>query len=155
MIFDTAKVVSICLMKNDYEDDEEVDLIAWNRLIQRYDTYLKKVGKDKGIIVADDTDGNALMHLLRKMRVYNPIKSHYSNSSYNAPTDNIVEDIFQRSSHHSYFIQSVDVIAHLLYRKEIPKGSLKKFGLEHQYEKLEPVLLLEASKDDPLGIVRK
>jgi len=49
----------------------------------------------------------------------------------------------------------VDVIAHVLYRKEYPKGSLKKFGLEHFFDILEPVLLKEAAKGDDFGIVRK
>ena len=56
--------------------------------------------------------------------------SHFAESPYNAPIDNIIEDALSRSSHHSYFIQTVDVVAHLLYRKEFPKGSLKKFNLE-------------------------
>jgi hypothetical protein len=38
---------------------------------------------------------------------------------------------------------------------EYPKGSLKKFGLEHQFKKLEPILLKQASKNDEFGIVRK
>ena len=102
--------------------------MAWSRLLQRYDTYLKKEAKDKGIVIVDDTDSIKLQSLQRKMRVYNPLPSHYSNNSYNSPIDNIIEDPFSRNSNQSYFIQTVDVIAHLLYRKEYPKGSLKKFN---------------------------
>lgn len=47
------------------------------------------------------------------------------------------------------------MIAHTLYRMEYPKGSLKKFGIEHQFKKLEPILLKQASKNDNYGIVRK
>lgn len=154
IIFDNAKVINICLEKKNYDTPEQVQLTAWNRLVQRYDTYLKKEGKDKGIIISDDTDGIRIMRLLRKMRIYNPVPSNYS-SSRNIPTDNILEDLFQRSLHHSYFIQTVDVIAHLFYRKEHPKGSLKKFRLEKQFDKLEPILLKKAAKSDPHGIVRK
>jgi hypothetical protein len=154
IIFNTAKLINICLEKKDYSTSEEVQLTAWNRLIQRFDTYLKKVVNDKGIIISDDTDGYKIMSLLRKMRVYNPVPSHFG-AFYNSPTDSIIEDIFQRSSHHSYFIQTIDVVAHLLYRKEYPKGSLKKYGLEKMFENLEPILLKEASKGDSLGIVRK
>ncbi len=154
LLFDTAKLINICFKKDEYKGERSIQEVAWSRLIQRYDTYLKKVGKDKGIIVADDTDGHIIMNLLRKMRVYNPLPSHFS-GTYDAPTDSIIEDIFQRSSHHSYFIQTVDVVDHLLYRKEFPKGSLKKFGLEHQFKNLEKVLLKEASRNDEYGIVRK
>jgi hypothetical protein len=154
LIFDTARIINICLDKQSFQADENLYQIAWARLLQRYDTYLKKVAKDYGIVITDDQNSNELLHLQRKMRVYNPTPSHYA-GSYNAPTDNLIEDPFSRSSHHSYFIQTVDVVAHLLYRKEYPKGSLKKFGLEHLFQKMEPIFLKEASKSDPLGIVRK
>lgn len=154
ILFDNAKLINVCLKKENYSDSETIQLTAWNRIAQRFDTYLKKDVKDRGIIISDDTDGVKIMRLLRKMRVYNPIPSRYQ-GYYNAPTDSIIEDLFQRSSHHSYFIQSVDVVAHLLYRKEHPKGSLKKFGLENLFETLDPILLKDASRDDPLGIVRK
>lgn len=155
IIFDNAKLINICLEKRNYLSAEEVQLTAWNRLAQRYDTYLKKKVKDKGIIISDDTDGIKIMRLLRKMRVYNPVPSLYEDGHRNIPTDSILEDLFQRSSHHSYFIQTVDVAAHLLYRQECPKGSLKKFGLEKLFKNLEPIVLKEASRNDPMGIVRK
>lgn len=154
LIFDDTRIINICIRKADHPTTTNFNVLAWNRLIQRYDTFLKKVGKDKGIIVSDDTDGASIMNLLRRMRVYNPVPSYFS-SSHQAPTDSIIEDLFQRSSQHSYFIQTVDVISHLLYRKEYPKGSLKKYGLEYQFSKLDPILLKEASKHDPYGIVRK
>jgi hypothetical protein len=40
-------------------------------------------------------------------------------------------------------------------KKEYPKGSLKKFGLQHYFKMLEPLLLKEASRTDEFGIVRK
>ncbi|MBN2395953.1 MAG: DUF3800 domain-containing protein [Candidatus Atribacteria bacterium] len=155
VIFDTSKIINICLKKSDFQDTSDILLTAWKRLIQRFDNYLKKEAKDKGLIISDDTDSLKIMELMRKMRVYNPISSHYSSNPYNSPTDNILEDLFQRSSGHSYFIQSVDVIAHLLYRREFIKGSLRKYGLEKQFDNLLPVLLTEASKNDTMGIVRK
>lgn len=153
-IFKNAKVINICI-KIEEHSNKDIFELAWSRLLQRYDTYLKKEAKDLGIVVVDDTDSIKLQSLQRKMRVYDYLPSHYNKSSYNLPTDNIIEDPFSRNSNQSYFIQSVDVIAHLLYRKEFPKGSLKKFGLEYQFNKFEPILLKEASKNDPLGIVRK
>lgn len=155
IIFDNAKVINVCFNIEDFEDSLTLQKQAWSKLIQRFDTYLKKTVKDKGIIVADDTDSHVIMQLLRKMRVYNPISSHFTSRFYNAPVDNIIEDIFQRSSHHSYFIQTVDVIAHLLYRQEYPKGSLRKYGIENLFKRFEPILLKEASKSVELGIVRK
>ncbi|GGE21597.1 DUF3800 domain-containing protein [Psychroflexus salis] len=154
MIFCNSKIINICLKVEEFPEADIFEL-AWSRLLQRYDTYLKKDAKDKGLVIIDDTDSIKLQNLQRKMRVYNPIPSHYDNGSYNAPINNILEDPFSRNSNQSYFIQTVDVIAHLLYRKEFPKGSLKKYGLEYQFNKFEPILLKRASKEDSLGIVRK
>ncbi len=154
IIFDTAKVVNICLTKNNFSTAEDVQLTAWNRLIQRFDTYLKKDVMDKGIIISDDTDGIKISRFLRKMRIYSPVSSHFG-GFYNSPVNNIIEDLFQRTSSHSYFIQVVDVISHVLYRKEHVKGSLRKFQLEKQFDKFDPILLKKAAKNDPLGVVRK
>lgn len=152
-IFDTAHIINICIKIEEHPNSDIFNL-AWGRLLQRFDTFLKKIGNDKGIIVADDTDSIKLMSLQRKMRIYNPTPSHFS-GTYNSAIDSIIEDTFSRSSHHSYFLQSVDMVAHTLYRMEYPKGSLKKFGIEHQFKKLEPILLKQASKNDDYGIVRK
>ena len=122
--------------------------------MQRFDTYLKKIGNEKGIIIADDTDSNKLMQLQRKMRANNLYPSNFE-STYNTPIDGIIEDTFSRSSHHSYFLQSVDIIAHSLYRMEYPKGSLRKFAMEHQFKKLVPILLRPAIKNDEYGVIRK
>ncbi len=154
LIFDKATVINVCIDKAKFPDETEYQTLAWSRLIQRYDTYLKKTAKDRGIIVADDSDDTLIRKLLRKMRVYNPTPSHYT-GVYNVPTDNIVEDVFMRSSQHSLFIQAVDCIAHCLYRREYPKGSLRKFGVESYFNFIDPLLLKVASASDPWGIVRK
>lgn len=155
IIFDTCKIINVCLNKEEFQDSSDIQLTAWKRLVQRFDNYLKKEVKDKGIIISDDTESLKIMELIRKMRIYNPISSHFSSSPYNAPTVNILEDLFERHSHHSYFIQSVDVIAYLLCRKENIKGSLRKYALEKQFDRLTSILLKEASKNDDYGIVRK
>jgi hypothetical protein len=155
VIFPNSKVINICLNKVDFLN-QEVDFmeLAWRRLIQRYDTFLKKEVNDKGIIISDSTNSDLTRRLVRQMRKYNPTPSYYG-GSYNPVTDSILEDPFPKDSKHSYFIQAVDAIAHCLYRKEYPKGSLKKFGVQYFFDKLLPILLLEASKKDPFGVVRK
>lgn len=155
LIFDTATVINICIKIDEQPEGVDIFELGWSRLLQRYDTFLKKVANDKGIVVADDTDSLKLMSLQRKMRVYNPTPSHFDVGTYNAPIDSILEDTFSRSSHHSYFIQTVDMITHSLYRKEYPKGSLKKYGIEYQFQKMDSILLKKASKNDEFGIVRK
>lgn len=153
-IFSDAQILNICLKKTDFSDLDEFQTVAWQRLIQRYDNFLKKDAKSKGIIISDDTNEPLVRKLIRKMRIYNPVNSHFLDF-YNAPTDNIIEDVFMKRSENSYMLQVADVVAHLLYRREFPKGSLRKYGLEKLFEKLEPILLKKASSNDKLGIVRK
>lgn len=154
LMFPQAKVINICLTKTDFPNGTNFMELAWKRLIQRYDNFLKKAADDKGIIVADDTNSDLIRNLMRKMRIYNPMPTHYG-GTYQAPTDNILEDPFTRDSKHSYFIQAVDSIAHTLYRREFPKGSLKKFGVDRFFDHLKPMLLKDANRMDKDGIVRK
>ncbi len=155
-LFAGSKVINICIKKSDHTGKDIFEL-AWSRLLQRYSTFITKMGVDNelGIMIVDDTDSLKLQNLQRKLRTYNPIPSNYGPQPYNAPLSNIIEDSFSRESRHSYFIQTVDVIAHLLYRREYPKGSLKKYGIDIQFDKLKPILLKEASGSDPNGIVHK
>lgn len=153
LVFNKSKIINVLLDKNvlksiDYQET------AWKRLIQRYDNFLQK-NNDYGIIVSDTTDEKIVRNLIRKMRYFNYIKSKYNDETYNNPIKKILEDLFLRDSQNSYFIQTADVIAHLLYRYEYPKGSLKKFNVEKYFIYFEEILLKEASNKDAFGIVRK
>lgn len=154
VIFNDAFILNICIDKGNYPIGSSVFELGWKRLLQRYDTFLKKDAKDKGIVISDATDSLKLMHIHRKMRVYNPIPSLYTGFR-NLPTDNIIEDILPGLSHHSYFIQTVDVLAYILYNREYPKTSLKKFNMDRLFDNVEPILLKKASSNDPMGIVRQ
>jgi Protein of unknown function (DUF3800) len=154
-IFSNSKIINICINKEEHQDREEFQTFAWSRMIQRYDTFLKKKDSNKkGIMISDDTNEPLVRSLLRKMRIYNPVPSRYSEPR-NIPTNNIIEDVILRDSGNSYFIQSIDTIVHLLYRKEYPKGSLRKHRIDKLFDNFEPILLKEASSSDPLGIVRQ
>lgn len=150
IIFDSALILNVCINISENTDKDIFDL-AWSRLLDRYNTFLVKDGKDVGIIINDDTNSLKLMQLHRKLRIYNPVPGIKNN----APLNSIIEDPLSRSSHHSYFIQTADVISHCLYRREFPKGSLKKFQLENAFLHLNPILLKKASRSDEYGIVRK
>jgi hypothetical protein len=152
-VFDNAKVINICVDKSNYTSNKKIQLFAWQKLANQFNLFLKK-DKDSesvGIIISDDTDASKIMNLFRKMRILNSYNSQFPKETL---TYNIIEDLFQRSSQHSYFIQSVDIIAHALYRMEFPKGSLKKFGAEKYFLHLLPILLQEANPNDALGIIR-
>ncbi|KUG09395.1 DUF3800 domain-containing protein [Solirubrum puertoriconensis] len=154
-MFPNGRLINICLDKEHISQSKYssgMQELAWKRLIQRYDTFLKK-NKSKGIIVSDDSSEPTLRRLLRGMRVYNPVESRFG-GYHNPVITNVIEDIFYRSSTHSFFIQAVDVIAFCLYRKEYPKGSLKKFGFHLLFDTLDSMCVKEASGRDAQGIVR-
>ncbi len=153
-----AKVVNIYVNKLQprYASTSNVDLQmrSWTYLIQRYDTFLKRQeDAPVGIIFADETNEVKIRRILRKMRVYNPVPSVYQ-GYYHNPVLRVVEDPVIRQSQHSYFVQLADLIAHALYRKEHPKGSYRQFNVDQLFDAIQPLLLREASRSDPDGIVR-
>ncbi|MBL7094427.1 DUF3800 domain-containing protein [candidate division KSB1 bacterium] len=154
VIYSTSKVINVCLNKSDFPMETDYQILAWKRMIQRYDNYLKKQDNSRGVIISDETDEPKVRGLIRKMRVYNPFPSNFKDIQ-NSPTDNILEDVFTRTSEHSYFIQTVDSIAHCLYRKEYPKSSLQKHGVNRYFEYMKSLLLLEESEPSQNGVVRK
>lgn len=132
----------------------DLQLRSWMFLIQRYDTFLRKQdGAPVGIIFADETNEVKIRRILRKMRVYNPVPSLY-HGYYDSPVIRVVEDPVIRQSQHSYFVQLADLIAHALYRKEYPKGSYRQFNVDRLFDVVQPLLLREASRSDPDGVVR-
>jgi len=73
-------------------------------------------------------EGKDYTSLIRRMGVYNPIRSKYNcwpdgEEFRNFPTDRILEDIFFRKSHKSDLIQMADFCAYALFRSEFPLPS--------------------------------
>jgi len=128
--------------------------IAWNYLLNRFHTYLTRdCGSSPGILVSDNTANATVTALLRRMRVHNPLSSHYSSGGfYNAPVRTIIEDPVFRQSQHSYFVQIADMIAHSLYRKLYPKGSYRRYNLQAFYDYLDPILHKAVTSKDPLNM---
>lgn len=93
-IFSNSKIINICFDKAsiDCGNFANYSEMAWNRLLQRYDNFLKHV-QSQGIVISDTTDEPLTRRLLRKMRTFNPMPSHYG-GYYQAITDNIIEDPF-------------------------------------------------------------
>lgn len=65
----------------------------------------------------------------RAIRAFNPIQSKYSHSFVNQPIMNMVEDIMEKRSSESYFIQICDFVSffvHLYYKLEYKHEVLPK-----------------------------
>lgn len=151
------KVISVYLDKKETKIDESRWFeLVWKDLFERYNTFLKKHGKDdKGIVIIDEGSLAKVTRILRKARVVNfvPAKNR-PDEYYNYKLDRIIEDPFEKKSSDSYFVQSADLIVHALYRMIEVKGAYKKYKAEQFYKLIEGLIIKEAAGNDPrqLGI---
>lgn len=134
---------------------------AWRALIQRFENTIAHRNfpgpnnpSDLAMLFPDNTDNRRLQALLRQLRAYNPIPNRGGGGYRNLPMMRMIEDPNFRDSEHSYFIQSVDLAAFLLYQRLAPNGYMRKKSGQNYFLRLEPVLCKVASPRDPHGIVR-
>ncbi|MCH7612744.1 MAG: DUF3800 domain-containing protein [Candidatus Marinimicrobia bacterium] len=126
--------------------------ICWGNFLERYQIFLDK-NNGMGIFIPDEGHEKGLINLTRKLRKYNPVKSHFG-GSYSFKLKSIVEDPFHRDSRDSYFIQICDLIVHTLFRKELPSNSFKRYNGHKLFNYIEPLLLKEATRKNDLGIIK-
>ena len=124
---------------------------AWTMFLQRYENWLL-AKQDLGIIVNDEGHDKMVRRLSRKMRVYNPIPSHYG-GYYQAPVVKIIEDPFSRHSQHSYFVQLADMSTYLARLRHDHTAKQVKYEIHKLYKRIKPRYILEASRKDNYGFV--
>ena len=132
--------------------------VIFERLVNRINRAMAE-WKSNAVIFHDE--GKDYTRLVRRMCIYNPIRSKYGawpgGSPYkNIPTDRILEDIVYRDSKQSAFIQMADFCAYALFRSEFPLASKSKYGLDRAFEALHTLCVSAAYNGDPkrLGIIR-
>jgi hypothetical protein len=132
--------------------------VIFERLINRINAAMSH-WKSNAIVFHDE--GKDYTHLVRRMCVYNPIRSKYGawpggSPIKNIPLDRILEDIVYRDSKQSPFIQLADFCAYSLFRSEYPLASKNKYGLDQAFSALHPLCIKSAYDKDPkkLGIIR-
>jgi hypothetical protein len=129
----------------------KISEIAWTMFFQRYENWL--LGKQGfGIVVNDEGHDKMVRQLSRKMRVYNPIPSHYG-GYYQAPVVKVIEDPFSRHSQYSYFVQLADMSAYLARLRHNHTPEQAKWGIHKLYKRIKPRYMLEASRKDNYGYV--
>lgn len=117
----------------------------------------------KYIIISDEGRTNIMRKTARAIRNFNPISSHYS-TYYNAPIKNLIEDILEKNSNDSYFIQISDFISYIInlyYKyvylgKELPnriKNWLNISNIKKLVDILLPIYNVKASNDNKYGLV--
>lgn len=67
------------------------------------------------IFITDRGRLQPMRRTARAMQVYNPIQSHFNNESFNQPIKNMIEDILDKDSKESVFIQVCDFISYFFY----------------------------------------
>ncbi|MEI8085304.1 MAG: DUF3800 domain-containing protein [Paludibacter sp.] len=137
--------------------------IAWNVLLTRFENTIKFKNfhgynneSDRGIVISDNTDGEKLRMLIRRMRHYNPVPNRrdlYGGNARNLRLEYVIEDPIFRDSKNSLIHQMNDVLAYFCRQKFEPNAYMKKKGGVNYYDRLTNVLVREVSwgKD---GIVR-
>ena len=132
--------------------------LVFERFVNRLNRTMAE-WKSRAVIVHDE--GKDYTNLIRRMGVYNPVRSQFGtwpdgSKVKNMPTDRIIEDIVFRDSRRSSFIQMADFCAYALFRSEVPLASKAKYGLNDAFKVLEPVCITAAYARDPrrLGIIR-
>lgn len=117
----------------------------------------------KYIIISDKGRINVMRRTAREIRNFNPISSHFANY-YNAPIKNLIEDILEKDSADSYFIQISDFISYIInlyykyvyLKKELPnriKSWLTVDNIKKLMEILTPIYNTKASNNNEYGLV--
>ena len=156
-------LISVVVDKQGKPADYDVFETAWQALIQRFENTLShrnfpgpKNPDDRGMIFPDHTDDKKLVHLIRRMRAYNPIphQATFGHGYRNLALHYVIEDANLRDSQHSFFVQAVDVCAFLLYQQCAPSAYFKKKSGQHYFTRLLPICCRVAAPSDPAGVVR-
>lgn len=145
----SAQLINACVPKG--EKDR-----AFEYLLNRIQMNMSKAGS-RCVIFCDE--GKSYDHIKRRIGVYNPIKSQLGDwgdgkATRNIPADRILEDIVYRKSERSIFIQAADACAYALLRRERPLTSKTALGLDQSFFILEKIMVKQAFRTDPYGIIR-
>lgn len=147
-----CRVFNVCFPRK--EDERAFERLAnrINRTLKTWDSY--------AVLFCDRGKEMAYTKLLRRMGVFNPIPSQYggwgleADLSKNIPIERIVEDPVFKPSSQSYFVQLADFVAYALLRRERPLPSKTKYGIDKVFDLIDPILVKEATRYDPQGIIR-
>lgn len=158
------KVVNVIIDKSKIKENDYP-------VLEKALTYnIQRIENDCGgqwhyIIISDNGRGAPMRRTARAIRAFNPVQSHFGGFQ-NAPIKGLLEDILEKDSKESFFIQICDFIsffADLYYRAVDKKESLpNRVGrvVDENYIKRimatlkdRDVLNLKASSTHPYGFV--
>lgn len=129
---------------------------AFEFLLNRINVNMRVAGS-AAIVFCDE--GKSYDAIRRKLGAFNYIPSQLGGwspgeTSKNIPIDRVLEDIVYRDSARSIFIQAADACAYALLRRERPIPSKTALGLDKSFFILERIMVKQAFRKDPYGIIR-
>jgi hypothetical protein len=155
-------VFNVVVDKKDKSDD--IFDVAWNLLLKSFENSIKqghfsgvKNKQDRGIVLSDNTEGEKLKELIRKMRHFNINQNikEYSNDTTSSKLEYIIEDPILRDSQFSLLHQMNDVVAYCIRQRYEPNAYMKKKGGVNFYKRLTNVVVKQVSESNEFGIVEK
>lgn len=154
-------IFSVVVHKQNRADD--IFELAWNALTMRFENTIRhnnfsgpRNADDRGIILSDNTEGEKLRMLIRKMRHFNVIpnkKEMYADGSRNVKLEYVIEDPIFRDSKNSFLHQMNDVLAYCVRQRYEPNAYMKKKGGANFYKRLDSVVVKKVSSKNDFGIV--
>lgn len=121
-----AKIINVIIDKTRFKDENyHVLENALKYNIQRIEN--DSNGAWNYIIITDKGRIAPMRNTARAIRKFNPIQSKYSYEFKNKPVNNLIEDILEKDSKESYFIQVCDFVSyfvHLMYKTEYKEENL-------------------------------
>lgn len=158
---DHLRVLNVFIRKDQITGTPPRDLFewAWELFIQRLHNSLGPNGalpgkNEHGLLITDRTHDDQLRRLHRRMRAHNPVPSQFPDKpARQILAKRVLEDPVPRASQDSYFVQAADLIAFALARRDYPRANLAPYGFSGFFNLLDPILLKEASRKDPQGVV--
>lgn len=159
----SLKVINVIIDKTKFIDDTYPVLenaLKYN--IQRIENDCNS--KWNYLIITDKGRLAPMRKTARAIRAFNPIHSKYGNSYTNIPIKNMIEDIMEKDSRESFFIQISDFIScfvRLYYEvfylnKPIPNRAAKLINdrfIQSVMMSLKPIFNLKASAKNEFGLV--
>ena len=163
---DKIRVINVVVDKQRKNGSYDVFGHAWDALINRFENTIQHANfpivkpgtraayPEHGMILVDQTDEKKLRELIRRMRWNNLVPSTFGASLYQHNIKWVIEDAMHKDSKHSIPVQLCDVNAYFLRQLLDPNSTVRKHDAQNYFYQLTPVLLTEAARNDPLGIVR-
>lgn len=110
----------------------------------------QKDPNERAMVISDNTNGELLRDIVRRMRHYNPVpdrKDMALKGYRNIKVRAVIEDPVLRDSKNSLLVQMADIVAYFCAQQMQPNRYINSKGARNYYNLLDKVLIREVSKD--------